>query len=72
MHFNPCIPDYTVDINRWKVAGTSLSPKGIDLYSKCPYSVLKAVLGLSSVLTGICQKPLAQSKSKIISTFQLI
>ena len=33
----------------------------MDLYPKCPYSVLKAVLGLSSSLKGICQKPLAQS-----------
>ena len=30
-------------------------------FSKCPYSILNAALDLSSVLTGICQKPLAQS-----------
>src|SRR6266540_5350661 len=48
-------------INRWKVAGTLQSLKGILFYSNSPQGVMKAVTSFDFSSISTCQYPLAKS-----------
>jgi hypothetical protein len=51
----------------WKVAGASISPKGMTTYSKCPRFVVNVVLWMSSSLIRIWWYP--NLRSILVKTF---